>query len=499
MGVRLALQRKLLLSFAAVALATVLVGAYLISQLKAMSDNTTTLYRHDYLPVHDSMDVDSDTLEASIAVDRYIDAETDEERTAARELYDESVVDIMNETLPAITAEADSAEQRQGLATFEQNFDQLVTTWEEAMRLADAGDLEGAQNLNHGAAPQLQTALDGLDLAIDLYEDGIAARAEESTANYAAARNVSVVLLIIVAATTGIGAWLLARSITRRVGNSARSVSGSANELTAVSSQMSTTAEETAAQAGVVSAAGEQVSHNLSTVATVVEQMSASIREIAQQAGEAARITTSAVAKAETTNATVGQLGAASAEIGKVIEVITSIAEQTNLLALNATIEAARAGEAGKGFAVVAGEVKELAKETAKATEEISSRIAAIQTETGSAVEAIGEIGQVVGRISDISSTIASAVEEQTATTNEISRNVSEAARGSADIAENVTAVAQAAHHTATAAGSTQQTAATLGHVATDLQAIVTGGTHTPTHQPPTGPTPTPTPAPAGV
>ncbi len=154
------------------------------------------------------------------------------------------------------------------------------------------------------------------------------------------------------------------------------------------------------------------------------EEMTASIREIAKNANEAARVATQAVKVAETTNSTVGKLGESSAEIGKVIKVITSIAQQTNLLALNATIEAARAGEAGKGFAVVANEVKELAKETAKATEDISQKIEAIQTDTRGAVAAIGQIGTIINQINDIQNTIASAVEEQTATTNEISRNV---------------------------------------------------------------------------
>jgi methyl-accepting chemotaxis protein len=367
-----------------------------------------------------------------------------------------------------------------------------------AMALADEGDKEGGEETNHAAATATSAALDAINQVIDLGEERVAASAESSGEEYISARNLSYALLFIVAAVTIVGAWLLARSIATRVGISARSVTGSADELASVSAEMSATAEETAAQAGVVSAAGEEVSHNVATVATAVEEMSASIREIAQQAGEAARITASAVSQAEATNTTVGQLGPASAEIGKVIEVITSIAEQTNLLALNATIEAARAGEAGKGFAVVAGEVKELAKETAKATEEISTRIAAIQTETESAVDAIGEIGHVVGRISDISSTIASAVEEQTATTNEISRSVSEAARGSADIAENVTTVAQAAQDTAAAAGSTQHTAASLGNVANDLQTIVSGA-RTNARPPARGSGPTTTPAQVGT
>src|SRR5262245_25000627 len=208
-------------------------------------------------------------------------------------------------------------------------------------------------------------------------------------------------------------------------------LASSALELTAVSQQMAANSEETAAQAGVVSAAAEQVSCNVGTVASAAEEMGASIKEIARNTNEAARVATSAVKVAEKTNATVTKLGESSAEIGNVVKVITSIAQQTNLLALNATIEAARAGEAGKGFAVVANEVKELAKQTAKATEDIGRRIEAIQGDTHGAVEAIGQISKIINQINDIQNTIASAVEEQTATTGEISRNVAEAAKGS--------------------------------------------------------------------
>ena len=155
------------------------------------------------------------------------------------------------------------------------------------------------------------------------------------------------------------------------------------------------------------------------------------------------------------------------------IKVITSIAQQTNLLALNATIEAARAGEAGKGFAVVANEVKELAKQTAQATEDISRKIEAIQTGSQGAVEAIAEVGSIINQINDISNTIASSVEEQTATTNEISRNVSEAARGSAEIAQNITGVATAAESTTSGANDTLQAASGLSQMATQLQELV--------------------------
>jgi methyl-accepting chemotaxis protein len=253
----------------------------------------------------------------------------------------------------------------------------------------------------------------------------------------------------------------------------ATTLAASSEELTAVSQQMAGNAEETATQANVVSAASEQVSKNVSSVASASEEMQASIREIAKNANESARVAKNAVNVAQSTNVTVKKLGESSQEIGNVIKVITSIAQQTNLLALNATIEAARAGEAGKGFAVVANEVKELAKQTAKATEDIGQKIEAIQGDTKGAVQAIEEIGTIINQINDISNSIASAVEEQTVTTNEIGRSVTEAAKGVNDIARNIGGVAVAAKNTTQGATDTQKASAELSQMAARLQTVV--------------------------
>ncbi|MEV0135005.1 methyl-accepting chemotaxis protein [Dactylosporangium sp. NPDC050688] len=263
------------------------------------------------------------------------------------------------------------------------------------------------------------------------------------------------------------------RTTVQTMDHTASSLAASAGELTGVSAQIASGTGEASDQANLVAAAAEQVSRNVQTVAAGADEMGLSIREIAQNASEAAKVASQAVMAAESTNQAVARLGESSTEIGNVVKVITSIAEQTNLLALNATIEAARAGEAGKGFAVVANEVKDLAQETARATEDISRRVEAIQADTTGAVAAIGEISQIISRINDYQLTIASAVEEQTATTNEMNRSVSEAATGSVEIATNVSTVAAGTQNTSLNVAEAQRAASDLSRMSSEMRSLV--------------------------
>jgi len=260
-----------------------------------------------------------------------------------------------------------------------------------------------------------------------------------------------------------------------RIADNASLLASAAEEMSATSRTLNDNAVDTTKRSQEVSASSEKVSEHVQTVAAGTEEMTASIREISSNAARATEVAGNAVNLAKETNATIGKLGESSAEIGQVIKVITSIAQQTNLLALNATIEAARAGDAGKGFAVVANEVKELAKETARATGDISRRIETIQGDTADAVEAIENISEIISQIDEIQTSIASAVEEQTATTNEIARSIADASVGSSDIVSSINGVAERSKDNESGAQEVKNASDELARMAAELQALVEG------------------------
>lgn len=261
--------------------------------------------------------------------------------------------------------------------------------------------------------------------------------------------------------------------LVKSLDQASQQLGAAAEELSAVATQMSRNAGSTAEKSNTAAANSEEVSKGVQTVSTNTEEMVASIKEIAKSSAEAANISKDAMSKARDTNSTITHLGEASQEIGNVIKVISSIAQQTNLLALNATIEAARAGDAGKGFAVVANEVKELAKQTAKATEDITNKIGAIQESSKGAVTAIGGISKIIEQINGISMTIAAAVEEQTATTNEVSRVMQESNSAVNGITSIVREVAQAASESSTGASQTLEAASSLSKLAMQIKELV--------------------------
>jgi methyl-accepting chemotaxis protein len=408
----------------------------------------------------------------------------------------------------------------------------LETSWRAYVQIAQSKQLPAGQRNDVRAwqntrdteiAPLMTKAFDDLTTLSDAETHDAAANAGSAEGDYRSSRTTSIILLVIgLALAMGLGVvvargivrslsrvkavceGLAAGDLTRTTGlisqdepgrmgqaldaamvklrqtvstinGSATSLASASDQLSGVATQIATSAEETTAQAQTVSAAAEQISRSVETVSSGSEEMGASIREISQNAAEAARVAAEAVTITASTSTTVNKLGESSVEIGNVIKVITAIAEQTNLLALNATIEAARAGEMGKGFAVVASEVKDLAQETARATEDISRRVEAIQGDTTGAVTAIEEISHVIARISDFQTTIASAVEEQTATTSEMNRSVSEAANGTSEIAENITGVAEAARLTSEGVTETQQATGSLARMSAELTALVDG------------------------
>ncbi len=356
--------------------------------------------------------------------------------------------------------------------TLRTRFDEQFRLITECISMADEY-LEGSQSdgSQHGEITQLaervQQTHDSADEAVSLYVQ-YAGGQLESSKRWAYASGGFAVLAGL------LWCWFVANHTVTPLRRAATSLTHLACEdLTNVGRDFMDHASKTTEQATEASSAAEQVNANAQSLATAVNEFELSIREISGNTTKAASVAQHAVVAVEQTNATVLRLGESSAEIGVVIKAINSIAEQTNLLALNATIEAARAGEAGKGFAVVANAVKELAKETSKATEDIIRRVEAIQADTAEAIDAIGQVSGIISEINESQNAIAGAVAEQTSMTSEISRNISEVASGSKEIAFNILVVADNAKDTTAGSEKTMATASAIESMAADLMALV--------------------------
>jgi methyl-accepting chemotaxis protein len=518
---RVGLRGRLLGAILVVALTTLTVGAVGLSRMGVLNDSAQRVYAEGTVPLDAlrELEVTWWTHEAFVGRSNIVSAGPEvnaQDRATAGEVQEalEAQAGVVAEQpLAAGVADSFAAYQEAATAYFalQEELEGYFVTGNMAAAAATIGKMK----------PLEAAAVEALGEATDAQAAVAADTAAAAQDAYASARTLTVVIVLLGLALGIALAMVLARTVTRpvqrvrevldevaagdlsvrvgetggaEIGEVARSldhtlgaigdvltlVGDSAGRLEDASRKLNTAADAiadnartAAGQAGVVVTSAGEVAASVDTVATGSSQMETAIREIAQNATAAARVAGQAVTVAEDTTRTVGKLGDSSQEIATVVKLINGIAEQTNLLALNATIEAARAGEAGKGFAVVASEVKELAQETARATEDISRRVEAIQADTAGAVEAIGQISSVIGEINDFQATIAAAVEEQTATTNEMNRNVAEAAGGSRDIASAITGLAAGTDETNARVADAQRAAAELARMSGELQGAI--------------------------
>ena len=521
-GTRFGLRSRMLGAILVVALTTVGVGAFGINRMSELSGNAQEVYDQGAVPLDGLRRLEADWWQLSANVARSNVTLLPASTIATAKENAATYMQVLADRTAAVAAMELPAESR---AAFDQ-FAAAVETYLPALAELStpgfiAADPARAIELLGIMGEQETVIKDSIAAATAAAAEASSATAAQAADAYAQARNltlaimaaglvISVVLALVVArGVTGpvqrireILGQVAAGDLTVRAGrtggaelgemaesldetldaighvlllvnDSSARLAAASHQLNAAAEGISVNARTAAGQADdVVSSAGA-VAASVDTVATGSAQMESAIREISQNASEASRVASQAVDVAENTTRTVGKLGDSSQEIATVIKLINGIAEQTNLLALNATIEAARAGEAGKGFAVVASEVKELAQETARATEDISQRVEAIQADTAGAVEAISQISSVIGEINDFQATIAAAVEEQTATTNEMNRNVAEAASGTQGIAAAISGLAAGTQETNQRVVDAQAASADLARMSGELQEAV--------------------------
>ncbi|GIH97622.1 methyl-accepting chemotaxis protein [Planobispora siamensis] len=512
------ISTKILSSVGVMAFVALLVGLIGIGQMGVINDKAESLYTGGLVPVQKI-----DQVRLDMALTRMNLLNHGLSRTeAAKATYEQALKKDTATVIRDLDSYAANTVAPELVEELREAWENYQGTWETFLTASrNDDDAEITRVRDEVTGPAFQKAADVVEkIAAAEAVDG-KRRADEAAEAYSSGRTTTIIVLVAGLLVALVGARLIAGKVvtsvrkvshvieglaagdlTRRAEVSGRDeigtmaagldqavatlrgtvtginanseqLAGASQELATVSEQIAGSAEQTSGRADSVSAAAEQVSRNVETVSAASEQMTASIKEIATSASDAAKIAHDAVQVAATANDTIAQLGESSAEIGNVIKTITSIAEQTNLLALNATIEAARAGDAGKGFAVVASEVKDLAQETAKATEDISRRIQAVQGQSEAAVAAIQQITEVIDKINGYSATIASAVEEQTATTSEIGRSVSEAATGVGEIAGGIGAVATSVQTTTTGVGEAQRASEELARMSSELQSLV--------------------------
>jgi methyl-accepting chemotaxis protein len=517
----LGVQSKILAAVAIASLVALLVGTLALNALSKASDSAQLIYRSNVASISAVGRIDTAVVQAQLSTANHMVSQDATDKTRYRQAFDTAIGEI-DAALQAYRASnpASGAAQIEELQADIAQYRRLAE--ERLFPAGDRGDLVAWERARDTDIVPLITEMEqDLDGFQSVEDRDAAKNADAARDSYESSRTLVIVLLVVgLIAALALGYWvarqivrnlarvkeacdaLAGRDLSRTVGltsndepgqiaraldvamaelrqtvatidGSASSLSTASEQMSGVTMQIAASAEQTSVQAQAVSAAAEQISRSVDTVSAGSEEMGASIREISQNATEAAQVASDAVTITSQTAATMSKLGESSAEIGNVVKVITSIAEQTNLLALNATIEAARAGEAGKGFAVVASEVKDLAQETARATEDIAQRVQAIQADTSGAVAAIEQITQVIARISDFQTTIASAVEEQTATTSEMNRSVSEAATGTGEIAQNITGVAEAARLTSEGVTQSQQATSELARMSNELSTLV--------------------------